>query len=206
MNSVAPVGASGDYPVQEDHPAPLIRHRYIEVLDPWQNTSEFHQFVIMGGEEGLRAEVRAVMEELNHRPGDGEAVIGGRATPDLIQDDERARCGIVQDIGRFGHLNHESGLPCRQVLLGTYSCEDAVDYSDACRIGRHEAAHLGHKDNQSHLSEIGRLPRHVWAGQDDQLILPVTQARIVGNKAIPSYALFNNGVASSPDLYGIIVG
>ena len=46
------------------------------------------QLVIMGGEQAAACD--SVVDRLDHRPGDGEAVIGRGAAADLVEDDEAA--------------------------------------------------------------------------------------------------------------------
>jgi len=59
----------------------------------------------VGGEERPRPD--AAVDILQHRPRDGQPVIGGGAAPDLVQDQQRARRCLVQDRRRLDHLCHE---------------------------------------------------------------------------------------------------
>ena len=49
-------------------------------------------------------------------PGDGEAVIGGGAATDFIQDHQRAVVGLIQDGGGFDHFDHEGRAASRQIV------------------------------------------------------------------------------------------
>ncbi len=90
----------------------------------------------MGGEERLGAAV--LVDEFDHGPGDGEAVVGGGAASDLVEQDERARgCG-VEDGGGFRHLHHEGGTAARKIVRGSDAGEDAIDGGEAGAGGGHE--------------------------------------------------------------------
>ncbi|MCY1177816.1 hypothetical protein D9M73_181400 [compost metagenome] len=69
------------------------------------------QFVIMRGEQAAAAIV--VMDRLDHRPGNGEPVIGRGAAPDLVEDDEAARRGLRQNGGGLDHFDHEGRATAR---------------------------------------------------------------------------------------------
>jgi len=60
--------------------------------------------VVVGGEERLGAAV--LVDEFDHGPGDGEAVIGGVPRP--ISSSRMSERGVaVLRMARFRHLNHE---------------------------------------------------------------------------------------------------
>ena len=50
----------------------------------------------MGGEQGLGPQPLPVGAVFQHRPGDGHAVIGGGAPADLVQDEQGAAGGVLQ--------------------------------------------------------------------------------------------------------------
>ena len=50
----------------------------------------------------------------DRRPGDGEAVEGRGAAADLVQDDQRALAGLVEDRRGLDHLDHEGRAPARR--------------------------------------------------------------------------------------------
>ncbi len=54
--------------------------------------------MIVGGEEGAGA--RVFLQMLDDSPGDGEAVKGGGAAADFVEQDEAGRRGVVEDGGR----------------------------------------------------------------------------------------------------------
>src|ERR1022692_828274 len=77
------------------------------------------------------------MQVLDHRPGDAQPVICRCPAPYLIEDDERAVGGVVQDVGRLIHLDHERRVPPRQVVAGADAREDPVHNAKpagGCRV------------------------------------------------------------------------
>jgi len=51
-------------------------------------------------------------------------------------------------------------------------------------LGRHEGAHLRHDQEECRLAEIGGLPAHIRAGENDQMMIPV-ELDIVGYEGLP---------------------
>ncbi|OPZ13176.1 MAG: hypothetical protein BWZ07_00744 [Alphaproteobacteria bacterium ADurb.BinA280] len=87
--------------------------------------------------------------------------------------------GTVQNAGGFGHLDHESRLPARQIISRADASENAVDGADACTAGRHEAANMGQQNNQSGLPHVGGLAAHVRAGDHQHPALRI-KAHVIG--------------------------
>jgi hypothetical protein len=79
---------------------------------------------------------------------DGEsqrhAVEGRGAAADLVHQHQAAFGGVMQDGGRFGHLDHEGRTPAGQVVGGADAGEDLVERAEngsgrparSCRCGR----------------------------------------------------------------------
>ena len=88
----------------------------MEVLQARQTRGEFGQFVVVRGEEGLRAGL--VVQVLDDGPRERMAVEGAHAAADFVEDDEAARGGVVEDVGRRAHLDHGRGSAARQVVAG----------------------------------------------------------------------------------------
>ena len=123
------------------------------------------QLVVMRGEERAAA-ILGIVQVLDHRPGDGEAVEGRGAAADLVEDDERARAGLVQDRGGLDHLHHEGGAAAREIVGGADAGEERVDHADMRGFRRHEGARLRQDGDQRVLAEEGRLAGHVGAGEE----------------------------------------
>ncbi len=125
------------------------------------------QLVIVRGEEGARA-VRLV-QVLDRRPGDGEAVEGRGAAADLVEDDQRALGRLVQDGGGLDHLDHEGRSSPREIVGGADAAEQAVDDADMGALRRHIAADLRQHGDQRVLAQEGRLAGHVRAGHQPDM-------------------------------------
>ena len=77
------------------------------------------------------------VQVLQHRPGDGQPVEGGRAAPDLVEDHQAALRRLVEDCRRLGHLDHEGGAAARQVVGGADTGEEPVGHADMGGRGGH---------------------------------------------------------------------
>ena len=75
--------------MQEDDGVVPFPHLHGDAGHGLSAVRQRHHLVIMGGEQ--RAALVGLMQMLGRRPGDGQAVIGRGAAPDLIQDDQRLR-------------------------------------------------------------------------------------------------------------------
>ena len=64
--------------------------------------------MVVGRKEGPCLD--GIMEMLGDRPGNGEAVKGGGASANLIENDELVFGGVIDDERGFVHLDHEGGL------------------------------------------------------------------------------------------------
>ena len=64
-------------------------------------------------------------------PGDREAIEGGGASADFIQEHQRAFAGVVKDVGGFCHFHHEGGLACRKIVDSADTGEDAIGDADS---------------------------------------------------------------------------
>src|SRR5262244_4332266 len=100
------------------------------VADTRQGPGERGQLVVVGGEEHLGA-AASLVELLRHGPRDGEPIEGGGAAPDLVEEDQAALRGVVEDARRLYHLHEEGALAARQIVLRAHTGEDAVDHPDA---------------------------------------------------------------------------
>ena len=74
-------------------------HRHVVVLRArGQVCGQVGQFVVMRREE--RAGADLVVQMLGDAPRDAQAVEGARAAADLIEDDQAALGGVVEDVRR----------------------------------------------------------------------------------------------------------
>ena len=148
----------------------------------------------MGGEDG--AALDGVAEVFCDAPCDGEAVEGGGAAADFVEDDETASGGVVEDGGGFVHFDHERGLAAGEVVAGTDAGEDAVDEADFCVSGGDEAAGLGHEGEEGDLADVGGFSGHVRAGEDDEAVLGGFEEDVVGDEFFFGEVLVEDRVAA----------
>ena len=105
----------------------------------------------------------------------------------------------AHDRRRFDHLDHERAPPGGDVVVGADAGEDAIDDADMRRLGRHEAADLGHQHDQRHLAQVGALAGHVRAGQQhDPRVGP--ERGVVGHELARRQAVLDDRVAAFDDL------
>ena len=75
-----------------------------------------------------------VVQMLQRGPGNRQPVIGGRAAPDFVQNDQRPVIGLVQDRRRFDHFDHEGRPPPRQIIRRADPAEQLADQPDLRRL------------------------------------------------------------------------
>src|ERR1044072_2197554 len=170
LNAVCLGGAATLNLVKKDDLTFARSHAYLIVLRTGQTLGQLCQLVIVGGEERLRRMLRRVVQMLRDGPGDGEAVEGRRAAPNLVEEDERTRSGVVEDGGRLSHLDHEGRAASGEVVRSSDACPDAVEDGQARMFGGHERAHLCEQTDKRRLTKEGALASHVRAGDDEQAL------------------------------------
>ena len=131
VDAVALVAAAGADGVQEDDPPLPLLDLQLQVDQAGQVVLQLGQLVVVGGEDGARPRPRRRAQELGDGPGQGQAVVGGGAAADLVQDHQAAPGHLVQDVGGLAHLHEEGGLAPGQVVAGADAGEDAVGDADA---------------------------------------------------------------------------
>ena len=119
---------------------------------------------------------------LGDGPGQAEAVEGGGAAPDLVQQHQALGRGRVEDARRLLHLQHERGLAAGDVVGGAHAGEQAVRQRHL-RLGRgHERSGVRQQDDEGRLPQERRLPAHVGPGDDDELLRRVVEQQVVGDE------------------------
>ena len=143
-----------------------------------------------------------LVQMLDRRPGDRQAVEGRGAAPDLVEDDQRAFAGLIEDRGGLHHLDHEGRASAGEIVGRADAREQAVDDADLGPLRRHEAAHLREHDDQRVLAQERRLARHVRAGEQPDSprarILRRRKIAVVGDERIAD-RLLDHGVAGALD-------
>ena len=166
VDAVALVGGAGDDLMEEDDLVLPFFDGDVVVGDAGELVGQVGELVVVGGEEGAAADV--LVEVFDDGPGEREAVVGAGAAADLVEDDEAARGGGVEDAGGLGHLDHERALAAGELVAGADAGEDAIGDADGGAAGRDEAAHLGHERQQRDLADVGAFAGHVGAGDEEE--------------------------------------
>ncbi len=107
------------------------------------------QLVIMRGEQRAYAPARTARKFFHHGPGKGQTIEGAGAASDLIQNDERLRRGVVEDVRRLLHLHEERGASAREVVTRADAREDPVQGAETHPRGRNERTRLRHRGDQA---------------------------------------------------------
>ena len=115
--------------MQKQHVVVHLAHCHIEIAHAIEILRELSQLVIVRCKYCLASGV--IMEVLAHGPRDRDAVIGGRAASDLVEQNETPHRRRVQDGTRLRHFDHECRLPAHEVVARSNANEEAVDESDA---------------------------------------------------------------------------
>ena len=106
----------------------------------------------MSGEEGARVGDGIFMDMLHDRPGYRDAIVGGSAATQLIEEDERTGTHIVEDGGSLIHFDHESRLSRGDIVGSADASKNLVDITYAGTLCRHERSDLCHQCDESGLT------------------------------------------------------
>ena len=157
----------------------------------------------VGREQGAAAVL--LVQMLDRRPGDRQAVEGRGAAADLVENDEGARGRLIEDRGGLDHLHHEGGAAAREIVGRADPREQAVDDADPRRFRRHEAPRLGEHRDQRILAQIGRLARHVRPGDErdapGRTALRRRKIAVIGDerRSVLGQRLLDHGMAPAGD-------
>jgi len=191
---------------QEDDLVAQLLDAHMVVLHAGAHLLHFVQLVVVCGEERLGVRRRVVVQVLDHRPGDGNTVVGTRAAADFVQQDDAAVGDVIEDAGRFEHLDHEGRFALRDVVRRPDAREYLVHHTDMRRFGGDEGSHLRHQDDERRLPQQGRLTRHVGAGDHHDLLFLVVEQHVVGDILLPyGHERLDDGMASLADVDALAV-
>jgi len=83
---------------QEDNASVFLNHRHVPVFDAREEFLHLVELMIVRGEERSRMRFRILMDVFNNGPGNGDAVVGGSAATQFIEEHEAARREVVHDV------------------------------------------------------------------------------------------------------------
>jgi hypothetical protein len=85
-------------------------------------------------------------------------------------------------------------LASTQVIACTDARKDAIKNGQGGLPGRNKGPYLAKKRAQRRLAHHRRLARHVWTGNEDQLITP-RKADVIGCEFVPPNETLNDRMA-----------
>ena len=147
MDAEAVLAAAFFELADEHHLAVDFLYGHIVVGNALECLGHLVELVVMGGKKGLGAETRILVNVFHYRPSNGNAVVGARAAPQLVEEHEAALAEVVEYRRRLVHLHHKRGFAERYVVGSPHTGENLVDYAYLGGIGRHEAADLRQQDD-----------------------------------------------------------
>ena len=128
---------------KEDHLVIHLLHRDIVVLDAREVLLHLVQLMIMCGKKRTGLCLGMLMQVFHNSPGNTDTIVGGSAAPQLIEEHQRLRSNVVQDIRRLSHLHHKRGFTQRNVIRCPYPCENLVHQTDSRALCGHKTTDLG---------------------------------------------------------------
>ncbi|KAH8718128.1 hypothetical protein HC256_002784 [Beauveria bassiana] len=140
--------------------------RDVQVGDVWVLVGERRELVKVRGKHGKAADF--FDDVLGNGPGKAEAVVGGRAAAELVNDDEGLGRGRLENVGRLEHLGHERRHALELRVAGADAREDGVEDGELGLGAGHEAADLRYEGNGADLADVRRLAAHVGPGDDEK--------------------------------------
>ena len=75
---------------------------------------EFGHLVVVRGKKGARVNLAVLVQVFDNGPGNAQAVESARAAAELVDEEQAAAGGVVEDIGGLVHLYHEGALRHRR--------------------------------------------------------------------------------------------
>ena len=185
--------------MQEAQFAARVLHQHLGVGHVGPLLRQRIELVVVGGEHAAGADL--VGQVFRHRPGDGEAIEGGGATADFIEQHQRARAGVVKDVGGLRHFHHEGGLAGAEVVAGADAGEDPIGDSQPGGLRRNPAADLRHQLQQARLAQVAAFAAGVGAREHEQVGVGFApQADAVGGEGLLHQELFHHRMATRLDL------
>ena len=196
LNAVALVGFAGNQFAGKYQLGTVFANGHIEIFKSRKLHGELGQLVVVGGEQGQSPQA---MDELSHSPCNADAVVCAGSAAYLVQHDEALRSGVVENVGRLVHLQHERGLTPAEVIGGPDAGEDAIHQAKLGPVGRHEGTHLGHQCDEGHLAHHGGFAGHIGPGEQHDLRFVPIQHQVVGHELLLEVDPFDHRMPAGTD-------
>ena len=197
MDTERVLGTAALQLAQEDDTIVNFFHTHIVVLDAPEVLLHLVEFVVVGGEECARLCLGMLVQVLHNRPRDGNAIAGGGAATEFVEEHQRAGRDVVQDIRCLGHFHHERGFAERNVIGSTHTGENLVNESYMRTLGGHKTANLRQQYDEGRLAQQGTLTGHVRTSNDDYLLFLIVKINIIRHILFAQGQLgLDNGMAT----------
>ena len=194
--------AALDESAQEYHFVACFLDRHIIVSDAFIESCHLVQLMIVCGKQCAGMCTAVLMQVFHYCPRDGNPVVGGRSPAQFVKEHQTPLRDIIEDIGRFIHLNHECRFTQRDVVTGPDTREYLVHESYPCTLCRHKRTDLRQQYYQCRLTQQCRLARHIRPGDDHYLLTVGIKVYIIGYITFPEGQLpLDDGVTSALDVY-----
>ena len=143
MDTETVFAAALDQLTHKHHLAVNFLNADVVVHDALEGFLHLVQLVVVGSKQRL-GPGSVLVDVLDNAPGNGDTVIGARATAQFIEQNEASLTHVVEDGSRLGHLDHEGRFAQRDVVTGSHTGENLVHHANARLLGRNKTAHLRH--------------------------------------------------------------
>ncbi len=201
LQAVGAAGRSLLHRMHEGDGVAVLDRVQMDVSQPLNQLRQPGQLEVVGGKQGVGANLARQL--LGAGPRQREAVVGAGTAANFVHQHQTAGGGVVEDVGGFGHLYHESRAARCQIIRCPDPGENTVDGADVGAVGGYEGTDMGQQHDQRGLAHIGGFTAHVGACDDQHPAIPLKPDG-VGDKGI-AHHLFNDRMAARLDQDLILV-
>ena len=148
----------------------------------------------------------AIVQLLDDRPSQAQAIVGARPASDLVEDHQRTLGSGIEDPSRFDHLDHERALTLGQFVAGSDPRKELVGNPDGRFASRYETPYLSQHQNGRTLTNVSTLARHVRTS--DQLNPPMLGPNhaVVGHELTLGHDAIEHRMTAFVDLQDRLLG
>ena len=141
--------------------------------------------MIMSGKECTRLSLLMLVQILHNGPCYRDAVIGGSTTSQFVEEHQRARRYIIQNVSSLSHLHHKGRLSQRDIVAGSHTGEDLIHQTYSRTLSRNKTTHLSQQNYQSRLSQQSRFTSHIRTRNHHNLLFLGIEQHIIGHISFP---------------------
>ena len=127
--------------MEEDDLVAVLRGAHVHVDGFFEKARQLCDFKV------VRRKEREGADRLHEFVADGacqrQPVEGRRAASDFVHQNEASVGRLMKNGGRLRHFDHEGRASAGEIVRSADAGVNAVDRTDFCALGRHEAPHPG---------------------------------------------------------------